>query len=156
MLKLRVSNEVRKERWDTCKSCKFFVAETGSCGPLITGRKLTKEETAQLEVRHYKKKVKLCGCVMKLKTFLPFASCPADKWKAIEMNGVTPQRVAEKKEEILNFLNRIRDKSSLANTEVKELIGFIAWLYNKRVEFTTCPPCIIAYINDLKKRVQEI
>jgi hypothetical protein len=72
------------------------------------------------------------------------------------MDGVTPERVAQKKEEMIDFLERIRDKSSLSNSEVKELIGFIAWLYNKRVEFTTCPPCIIAYINDLKKRVQEI
>ena len=156
MLHLRVNNEIRKERWDTCKGCKFFVAATSSCGPLITGRTLTAEETKQLEVRHYKKKVRLCGCVMKVKTFLPFASCPAGKWSAVEMNGITPEHVAKKRDEIITFLKSIEGRPSLTTNEIRTLLGFIAYLYNKRVQMTTCSPCIINYIDDLKKQVKEL
>jgi hypothetical protein len=156
MLHLRVNNEIRKERWETCKGCKFFVAATSSCGPLITGRTLTPEETKQLEVRHYKKKVRLCGCVMKVKTFLPFASCPAGKWGAVEMNGITPEHVAKKRDEIVAFLKSIDGRPTLTTNEIKTLLGFIAYLYNRRVAMTTCSSCIINYIDDLKKQVKEL
>ena len=156
MLNLRVSNEIAKERYAICQGCKFFVKETRSCGPLILGRNLSPDELKSLEVRHYKRKVRLCGCVMKLKTLLPFSSCPADKWKAVEMGGLSPERVAKKRTEINEFLARIEGRPSLHTTELKELFGYIAFLYNKRVEFTVCSSCIQNYINDLKKRVEEI
>ena len=156
MLNLRVSNEIAKERYAICQGCKFFVKETRSCGPLILGRNLSPDELKSLEVRHYKRKVRLCGCVMKLKTLLPFSSCPADKWKAVEMNGLSPERVAKKRDEMIGFLDRIKGKPTLGHKDIMELLEYIRFLYNKSVKVTNCDDCIRNYLDDLKKRVEEI
>ena len=54
----RVSKEIREERYDTCKACPFFDANSKRC--------------------------KSCGCFMEAKTWVggaPDALCPEKKWK---------------------------------------------------------------------------
>ena len=46
--------ETRKERLDTCNSCTSFNKDDGRCNE--------------------------CGCIMWLKTTIPFATCPLGKW----------------------------------------------------------------------------
>lgn len=53
----KVSEEIRKERYDTCKSCPFFNAESKRCND--------------------------CGCFMEAKTWVggdPDMLCPQKKW----------------------------------------------------------------------------
>jgi len=53
----KVSNEIREERYDTCKACPFFDAESKRC--------------------------KDCGCFMEAKTWVggdPNMLCPQKKW----------------------------------------------------------------------------
>jgi hypothetical protein len=64
-----------------CQKCKFFKASTASCGTLIIGQTVDLEEN---NVTHYKEKIKLCGCVMPVKTKFRFASCPAHKCFALD------------------------------------------------------------------------
>jgi hypothetical protein len=45
-------------RFDICKSCEHFISLTTQC--------------------------KKCGCVMKAKTYLPYAECPIGKWGKVE------------------------------------------------------------------------
>jgi len=56
----KVMPAVQKERMDICNSCPFLISATKQC--------------------------KLCGCFMPLKTKLPNASCPEDKWGTIEVS----------------------------------------------------------------------
>ena len=55
-----VSDDIQKTRFDICQSCPEFVKLTTQC--------------------------KKCGCVMKLKTKLPLASCPIGKWQVEKSN----------------------------------------------------------------------
>lgn len=50
----RVELEVSQKRLDICKECPRFIKTTTQC--------------------------KECGCIMRLKTKLPNASCPLGKW----------------------------------------------------------------------------
>lgn len=54
----RVSDEVKQERLDICKSCPFFMKISHQC--------------------------RKCGCIMDAKTSLPHAFCPEGKWDAVE------------------------------------------------------------------------
>lgn len=56
----RVENELAAERLDICKGCDRFIKSTSQC--------------------------KECGCIMKLKTKLPNASCPLHKWEAVQIS----------------------------------------------------------------------
>ncbi len=54
----KVSKEIREERYDTCKSCPFFVEDSKRCSD--------------------------CGCFMEAKTWVggdPDFLCPQKKWK---------------------------------------------------------------------------
>ena len=50
----RVDKETANERYEICKSCINFISLTKQC--------------------------KLCGCFMRMKTSLPNATCPIEKW----------------------------------------------------------------------------
>jgi len=53
----RVETDIAEKRLDICKDCDKFIKATTQC--------------------------KECGCVMKLKTKLPNASCPLGKWDVV-------------------------------------------------------------------------
>ena len=53
----KVTNKVREERIDACNNCEFLIKFTKQC--------------------------KKCGCFMKVKTTIPWASCPIGKWDAV-------------------------------------------------------------------------
>lgn len=50
----KVDEEIRKERYEICKSCEHFFKPTKQC--------------------------RKCGCFMELKTMLAKAECPVGKW----------------------------------------------------------------------------
>ena len=53
----KVSDEIQKIRFNVCQGCDKFIKLTSQC--------------------------KECGCVMSLKTQLPAASCPLNKWHSV-------------------------------------------------------------------------
>jgi len=57
--KIKLPEEQRNERLDTCLKCEHLFKPTTSC--------------------------KLCGCFMKAKTYIPSQSCPINKWPAIKI-----------------------------------------------------------------------
>ena len=56
----RVETDIAQERLAICKGCDKFISATTQC--------------------------KECGCIMKLKTKLPNASCPLHKWEAVDIS----------------------------------------------------------------------
>lgn len=53
-----VETELSEQRLNICKACPKYIKATHQC--------------------------KECGCIMNLKTKLPHASCPLNKWEAVE------------------------------------------------------------------------
>lgn len=66
----KVPDQVKKMRMSKCNSCQFLKPGTGSCGTLLLG------DTVQFNFMT----VKLCGCVVSLKTEVPSERCPISKW----------------------------------------------------------------------------
>jgi len=89
----------RKERLETCKKCKFFNHNFGTCGTPYTGE----------EVTFYRKKYRTCGCIMATKTWLPFAECPVGKWLAMDGFG------EEYKQEVIDTLAEYDNKPDKDN-----------------------------------------
>lgn len=58
-------------RVQTCQHCEHYRPSTVSCGTLAHRDK----------VIHEGEEKRLCGCVIKTKAWLAFASCPLDKWQ---------------------------------------------------------------------------
>lgn len=56
----RVETDIAAERMEICKLCPEFISTTTQC--------------------------KQCGCIMKLKTKLPNASCPLNLWGTVEIS----------------------------------------------------------------------
>lgn len=56
----RVSDTLQKERFDICLACPQLIKLTSQC--------------------------KECGCIMSAKTKLPNASCPLNKWQAVDVS----------------------------------------------------------------------
>lgn len=71
---------IQAERLNTCRACKWYNKKFGTCGTPVVGSDEYDED--EIEIRntktHYRKKIKLCGCFMNVKTKLTFASCPAE------------------------------------------------------------------------------
>jgi hypothetical protein len=54
----KVSTEIQEYRYAICQECPFLYKPTDNC--------------------------KKCGCLMKIKTFMPRQSCPIGKWAEVE------------------------------------------------------------------------
>lgn len=58
----KLSENLKEERLDICKGCKFFLSTTQQC--------------------------KKCGCYMPWKASLPHAECPKKKWGKVDISDI--------------------------------------------------------------------
>jgi rRNA maturation endonuclease Nob1 len=58
LLTNKVSDDIQKYRYDICQGCEKLYKPTDTC--------------------------KMCGCFMKVKTWMPLQKCPIDKWPTVE------------------------------------------------------------------------
>jgi len=149
---------IRNERLAICKACKWFVKSTMSCGPLrpqnlLGAKKVEVDADEDLTVRHYRKKVKLCGCDMTVKTKLAFVSCPAEKWVSMSMD---PNKAIKKAREIRDFILPLKSASRIEGEDLRKLFEYASLIEDRRVPYTTCPPCIREMINAIAKRVEGV
>lgn len=143
MLNLSVTPAVRNSRLEKCHGCKFFQSNFGTCGTPVVGKYV---ELPQNEATYYKEKIRLCGCVMKIKTKLKFASCPIGKWGPDFIDG-------QLLEKMRGFLEGILTKSSLTWEEVVELYNYINSLSKRRYKVSSCPTCIANFITELAEHL---
>ncbi len=61
LVPVKVSDEIQQYRYNICKSCDKLYKPTDSC--------------------------KMCGCFMKVKTWMPQHACPIKKWPAVEQQA---------------------------------------------------------------------
>lgn len=133
---LLVPSEVKESRLSTCKACKHYVAKTQTCGTLIKGK----------VVQHRKQKVRLCGCIMPIKTTLKSAYCPIDKWHK-DVDEETMQRLRTLFDEMDG--NRL---SAMQNTELHELYSKVV---GRKMPASSCPPCVRKTIDDLRMLLDD-
>ena len=95
----KVPPSIAIERLNICKACKHFKVETQSCGTIILGDKLSPEDLAEAEanneITHYRKKLRLCGCFMPVKTKYSLFRCPINKWGRYKLNETEADALRE-------------------------------------------------------------
>jgi hypothetical protein len=146
MLNFNVPLHIQRERLATCKKCKFFKPLTQSCGTLIVGNTVDPEENS---VTHYKEKIKLCGCIMPIKTKFVFASCPAHKWFALDW----------KQEEIAaldEFVQRVHKANKIETEDLKLLYYWFSRMTGKHQQVSGCASCIRDLITEFRRQLNKV
>ena len=146
MLNFNVPLHIQRERLNTCKKCKFFKPLTQSCGTLLVGKIVDAEENS---VTHYKEKIKLCGCIMPIKTKFIFASCPAHKWFALDW----------KEDEIAEldvFINRIHKANKIEPHDLHQLYAWATKVIGKKQQASGCASCIRDLITEFRRQLNKV
>jgi hypothetical protein len=135
---------IRDSRIKTCQECKYYKKTTMSCGTLIVGDTVPEEN----EFSYRKKKIKLCGCVMPVKTRLMFAKCPMGKWDSFRLSK-------EEIQELKEFVNGL-PLSKLSNEQVTKLFEMKSKITGRRESATRCGSCVNSLINEFKKQLKDL
>lgn len=146
MLNFNVLPKIRSERFAICQSCKFYNTTFGTCGTPVVGQYVELDDNIK---KHYKEKIQLCGCVMRIKTKLRFASCPAHKWSA---ENFTAHDIAQ----LTKFVKSIDGKSKLDAEQLRMLFNWKSRITNKPEQVSQCGSCIKDLIKELKKQLGDI
>jgi hypothetical protein len=133
-----VKPEVSAERMRTCKSCKFYKSETQSCGTLLLGDTVT----------YYRNKIKLCGCIMPIKTKFHMAKCPAGKWEQVALTEVQIEKLKE-------FMQSIENKGKLTGQQVQKLFEWKARITGRTEQTSTCSDCVRKLLKEMKEAVAD-
>lgn len=133
-----ISAQKRSNRLQICKTCEHFLPHTKSCGTIGIGSKVDAPDGS---------KVKLCGCIMTVKTRLKIASCPLKKWTSeISKSNL------EKIKSLLDDIDGLNTITGAQNKKLTELWNIAAG-GNKTV--SSCNSCVRQTIKDLKKLIKD-
>ena len=132
-----ISAQKRSDRLEICKGCEHYRSATKSCGTLGIGTWITDG----------KKKMKLCGCIMPIKTTLRIASCPLNKW--------TRYISDEDIENIKLLLKDLDGKNVIQGNQNHQLTE----LWNKasggNKTVSNCNSCVRQTIQELKNFIKD-
>jgi hypothetical protein len=103
----------------------------------------------QNKVKHYRKKIFLCGCYMPVKTKLAFASCPADKWTT---ERISPDELIHLKTMLIEW-DRI---GRLAPTDEHEFVVYLRKLTGENINIGGCYSCLVELVELAKRATFEI
>lgn len=123
---LFVTPEERTRRLNICKGCKYYKANTQSCGTLLRPRTL-------------RNGVKLCGCFMPAKTKFKYSACPANFWQAT----VT-------KEDQDQIKNVIQYSGQLTVEQTKTLVNVYSKATGTSNNYTACNSCLARMQKELQ------
>ena len=133
-----VKPEISADRMRTCKACKFYNTTTQSCGTLAIGDTVT----------YYRNKIKLCGCIMPLKTKFHMAKCPAGKWEPVALTETQIKKLKE-------FIQSIENQGKLTGQQVSKLFEWKARMTGKLDQMSTCSDCVRKLLKEMKEAVAE-
>lgn len=135
------STTIQSERIEICRSCKWFVPKSQSCGTLVTQvfrPSVGEKEVAEIKennVKYYKKPIKLCGCHMPSKVMFTWASCPADKWLPV---GLDKDGLAKLKVMAQEYYR----KGRMEFEQQQKFLIYMRKLTGKNIELTSCASCL--------------
>ena len=144
---------VQATRLSICRACSHFNNEWGTCGRPLVGRTLTKEEIKEIEadntITRNRSKIKLCGCVMKIKTRLTFAECPIGKWdKHVNLSK------AERRE-IMAFVTEVKERGHMKRSDVERLYGYGERVSGMKQEAQMCGRCVKDMIDKIYRTLKQ-
>lgn len=133
-----ISAQKRSNRLEICKNCEHYLPSTKSCGTLGFGTEIELEDG---------EKIKLCGCIMPIKTGLRISSCPLNKW--------TSELSKDDLENIKLLLKDLEGAVSISGNQNRQLTE----LWNKASgglkQVTNCNTCIRKTIEELKEFIKD-
>jgi len=124
---LLVTPQERNRRLDLCKACKYYKANTQSCGTLLRPRTL-------------RNGVKLCGCFLPAKTKFKFSECPAGFWSAT-VTSEDQDRIKE----------AVSWTGSLSLSQTRELVDIYNRVTGTTNTYTGCNACLTNMRDELKR-----
>jgi hypothetical protein len=130
----------RNKRMEICRSCEHYNPDTRSCGTLILGGEGDLVDVGK------KRKVRLCGCVMPLKTKFKIASCPLKKWGT----ELSKEDVKELKK-LFGKIEGDRIKTEHAHA----LVSAYNKTFGANKEVTTCGSCLRALIKEIEETLKH-
>lgn len=143
---------IQATRLEICHSCKFYKASTGSCGTLITGDSVENDE---LTATHYRKKIKLCGCVVRAKVKLSVSRCPAEKWgRHTSKKGAVPL-TDEQIKNLGEFMKSLEGVNRVSNEVRENIYKWANKVSDTYVQPSTCSTCVAEIVDILKRIVKE-
>ncbi len=146
MFNFNVPNTVRKERFDTCRGCKYYKEQTHSCGTKFIGNKIDDQDDENV-VTYYRRKARLCGCDMRLKTWLRLAECPVGKWGKYKLTD-------DDVEQLKTFLNSLPKTGTLNDPKIiTEITKWFNKMSDQRISCTSCNAKTI--LSELKRHINE-
>jgi len=146
MLKFNVPLHIQRERISICNTCKFYNSTFKTCGTPLIGGKVDPEEN---NVTYYKAKIKLCGCFMEVKTKFRFASCPANKWLALDMK---PEEITV----LDQFINRVNKANKIEPDDINLLYHWYSKISKKHQQPSGCASCIRDLINEFRRQLGKV
>jgi hypothetical protein len=133
-----ISAQKRSNRLEICKNCEHYLPSTKSCGTLGFGKEIQTESG---------EKIKLCGCVMPIKTRLRISSCPLNKW--------TSELSKDDLADIKILLKELEGKNVISGNQNAQLTT----LWNKasggRKTVSSCKSCVRKTIEELKAFMKD-
>lgn len=150
MLVLQVPPQISTQRMNACLGCKYFKANTKSCGTLFLGDKLSVEESARIQeenkITFRKKRIRLCGCRMPVKTKLAFAQCPIGKWKPFYLE-------ANEMNELREFMSSLPRTGRITSAEVTKIYD---WIYRiTKIKLPRCGDCVRQLIQEINSNLKS-
>ena len=145
-MKILVDNKTYNGRLDTCRACKHYVSGTRSCGPLIVGK----------VVKHRRNNVKLCGCIMDVKSRLAVASCPIGRWKDVDNQAGIVALTHDEKVQLFEFLNTvIQNNGSTSRQDTEKFWNWMDRVAGKKVKRTSCASCVQEMIESIRPELKQ-
>ena len=135
---LFVSEEIRAERTAICKACPHLTARN-TCGTPVVGT----------WVKDNERRVKTCGCFMDVKTRLKGFGCPLGKWSPYNLS-------IEEICAIQKLIQSIKGENTISNETARRIVDEVNKFSGRKVEYTTCSPCIRKHIEDLDKLTRDV
>lgn len=140
---MKVDQQTREERFQICKGCEYLRPNRvgkETCGKPIIG------ETVKVDG----KSKKLCGCVMRWKTWIKWSKCPIGKWGPVKATRAERAFVKEAKA----FVNSVEGKGVLNSQEVQALYSFHNEMTGSKKKSSSCGKCVKTALEELREWVE--
>jgi hypothetical protein len=145
-INFNVPLNIRKERFDTCRACKYYKASTHSCGTKFFGDKI-EDAPEENTITYYRRKERLCGCDMRLKTWLRLGECPLGKWGKYKLTDGDVERLN-------TFLDSLPKTGSISDpTIIAEITSWFNKMSDQKLSCTACNAMTI--LSELKRHIKK-
>jgi hypothetical protein len=132
----------RNQRLEICKACPHYIESTRTCGPLIIGE----DQGELVKIDGRKRKVRLCGCIMPVKTRLKTSKCPLGKWGSLVD--------AEALKALKIFVQEMESKGAIKTSNIQPFLDAYNKAFDTNKKYTSCSTCIKQMYQEAKEALK--